>query len=108
MAPAVLPIIDGSRKGEMRFTPLLNKMSQLRSTESSPPTPEPTSTPNRFESTVFGSSLPSASADFAAAIAKWEYRSCRLATFLSQYWNTSKSFTSDAIVVCGIGRGGGG
>ena len=43
---AVLQMMLGSKKGEIRLGPLLKRMSQLRSTASRPPTPEPTRTPN--------------------------------------------------------------
>mmetsp|Transcript_23715 Transcript_23715/g.51129 ORF Transcript_23715/g.51129 Transcript_23715/m.51129 type:complete len:215 (-) Transcript_23715:280-924(-) len=97
--PAVFPMMDGRRKGVMRLGPLLNRISQLCSTAERPPTPEPTSTPNRFGSKVLASSFASSRQILAAPIARCEYRSCLLASFGSQYFVTSKSRTSAAIFV---------
>mmetsp|Transcript_16115 Transcript_16115/g.40561 ORF Transcript_16115/g.40561 Transcript_16115/m.40561 type:complete len:319 (-) Transcript_16115:252-1208(-) len=100
MDVAVLAMIDGRRNGVMRFGPFVRSILQLSSTASSPPTPEPMRQPNRLASRVFASSPPSAMHVLAAAIAKWVYRSYRLADLGSQYLATSKSFTSLAILTC--------
>ena len=91
-------MIDGSRKGVIRFGPFSTRIFVAVSTASMPPTPLPMSTPNRLLSTVSFVKPPSANASLPAPIAKCVYRSYRFASFGSQNSPMSKSLTSLAIL----------
>jgi len=91
-------IIDGTVNGETRRTPCMWRFNVARSSTSSPPTPDATSTPASLPSAVM-SSPESVTASRAATSASWMQRLLRRASLTPRTAAASNPLTSAAMRV---------